>query len=143
VVDLDRDAGLPPDGHCLVDGFQEAVSLGAHVGHVEAAIASHRPADLYQFIGLRVGVRRIDQRIGDAEGAVFHRGLRHLAHLASFRRTGWPHLHSPDVAAEGTPTEKGPHVGRRSLFLYSLQPVPEPVPPPGPLLPVPELLAEG
>ena len=89
MVNLGGKVGLASDGDQLIDGFDEAVSFAAHVRDVDAAVLAGDFGQGDQLIGLGVGAGRVDERRGQAEGAVVHgfasEGL-HLLELGGRRR---------------------------------------------------------
>ncbi len=103
VVDLGDHAGRPGDLQLLVDGLEELVTLRAEVRDMHAVVGGNHLHDLDQLGRGRIGVRRVDQGRGDAEGTVLHRLGDDPAHLRDgFRRRvthGFAHTVLADRAA--------------------------------------------
>ncbi len=136
VVDFDRDVGALSDFDGFVQGLEKFVGLGPYVGDIDTARSCCCLADFDDFVCAGICVRRVDEGVGRAEGAVFH-GFGHDAvHIFHFSGRRLAHSHAHRKRAQGARAQEGPDVGRDASFDHGVEPVAEAMPVPRAFPPV-------
>ena len=110
--DLRRQTALFADLDRLLHAVEDAVRLVAHVGDVDAAHSTGDLGELDHFRRRRERPRHVEEAGAEAEGAVFHAGADHAAHLLDLR-LGRLAIHEPDhLAADRALSDEEPEVRR-------------------------------
>ncbi len=117
VINLGGQSGLAADADQLVDRFDEAIALAAHVRDVHALVVGRRLRDLDQLLGRRVEARRVDQRRRDAERAVLHLPLHQIAHRLQLLRRGPLVVEADGVFAQRRRADERGEVRRDAALL--------------------------
>ena len=125
MVDLHRNAPFPADADGFVNGFEQLIGLGPHVRDVDAAVGRHGTRHLDQLGRAREVPGRIDQRGGDAQGAVLHGAAHHGAHGVQLGGRGLAQRHAFHIFAHRRGAQERPDVGRDAVTLHRFQPAGE------------------
>src|SRR5580704_12616654 len=85
---FDWQAAFASDADRFIDRLHFAGAFTAHMGPVDATILAGNLRQSDQLLCLRVVSGGINQRSGNAESTLLHRGGNHGLHLRKLRRSG-------------------------------------------------------